>query len=67
MGCQFCPKSKMGKELALSFWIVLDAFKAACLFSPSKFYELKPSAADIDCLNSIPISEFTTEYRWAEV
>ena len=43
------------------------AFKAARLFSPSKFLELKPNAADIDCLNSIPISEFTTNYRLAEV
>ena len=33
---------------------VLDAFKAACLFSPSKFHELKPSAADIDCLKVFP-------------
>ena len=29
---------------------VLDAFKAAHLFSPSNLHELKPSAADIDCL-----------------
>ena len=29
---------------------VLDAFKAAHLFSPFKFHELKPSATDIDCL-----------------
>ena len=33
---------------------VLDAFKAARLFSPSKFHELKPSAADIDCLKALP-------------
>ena len=33
---------------------VLDAFKAARLFSPSKFHELKPSAADIDCLKAFP-------------
>ena len=33
---------------------VLDAFKAACLFSPSKFHELKPSAAGIDCLKAFP-------------
>ena len=31
---------------------VFDAFKAARLFSPSKFHELKPSAADIDCLKA---------------
>ena len=31
---------------------VLDAFKAASLFSPSKFHELKPSAVDIDCLKA---------------
>ena len=42
---------------------VLDAFEEARLFSPSKFHELKPSAADIDCLKSIPISEFKTNYR----
>ena len=29
---------------------VSDAFKAAHLFSPFKFHELKPSATDIDCL-----------------
>ena len=34
---------------------VLDAFKAARLFSLSKFYELKPSAADIDCLKAFPV------------
>ena len=33
---------------------VLVAFKAARLFSPSKFHELKPSAADIDCLKAFP-------------
>ena len=33
---------------------LLDAFKAAHLFSPSKFHELKPSAADIDCLKAFP-------------
>ena len=33
---------------------VLDAFKAARLFSPSKFHELKPSAADIHCLKAFP-------------
>ena len=33
---------------------VLDAFKAARLFSPFKFYELKPSATDIDCLKAFP-------------
>ena len=33
---------------------VLDAFKAARLFSPSKFHELKPGAADIDCLEAFP-------------
>ena len=33
---------------------VFDAFKAARLFSPSKFHELKPSAADIDCLKAFP-------------
>ena len=33
---------------------VLDAFKAVRLFSPSKFHELKPSAADIDCLKAFP-------------
>ena len=32
---------------------VLDAFKAARLFSPFKFHELKPSATDIDCLKAI--------------
>ena len=30
----------------------MDAFKAARLFSPFKFHELKPSATDIDCLLS---------------
>ena len=29
---------------------VLDAFKAARLFSPFKFHKLKPIATDIDCL-----------------
>ena len=33
---------------------VLDAFKAACLFSPSKLHKLKPSTADIDCLKAFP-------------
>ena len=32
----------------------LDAFKAARLFSPSKMYELKPSALDINCLRVFP-------------
>ena len=41
---------------------VLDAFKAARLFSPFKFHELKPSATDIDCLKAFPISEFTRTY-----
>ena len=33
---------------------VLDAFKAARLFSPSKFHKLKPSAADINCHKAFP-------------
>ena len=33
---------------------VLDAFKAAHLFSPFKFHELKPSATDMDCLKAFP-------------
>ena len=33
---------------------VLDAFKAARLFSPSKFHELMPSVTDIDCLKAFP-------------
>ena len=33
---------------------VLDAFKAARLFSPFKFHELKPSATGIDCLKAFP-------------
>ena len=33
---------------------MLYACKAARLFSPSKFHELKPSAADIDCLKAFP-------------
>ena len=33
---------------------VLDAFKAARLFSPFKFRKLKPSATDIDCLKAFP-------------
>ena len=33
---------------------VLDAFKAARLFSPFKFHELNPSATDIDCLKAFP-------------
>ena len=33
---------------------VLNAFKAARLFSPSMFHELKPSAVDIDCLKAFP-------------
>ena len=33
---------------------VLDAFEAARLFSPFKFHELKPSAADIGCLKAFP-------------
>ena len=33
---------------------VLDAFKAARLFSLFKFHELKPSATDIDCLKPFP-------------
>ena len=32
----------------------LYAFKAARLFSPFKFHELKPSATDIDCLKAFP-------------
>ena len=32
----------------------LDAFKAACFFSPSKVAELKPTATDIDTLKSLP-------------
>ena len=32
----------------------LNTFKAARLFSPFKFHELKPSAADIDCLKAFP-------------
>ena len=32
----------------------MDAFKAAHLFSPFKFHELKPSATDIDCLKEFP-------------
>ena len=31
---------------------VLDVFKAAHLFSPFKFHELKPRATDIDCLKA---------------
>ena len=31
---------------------VLVAFKAARYFSPSKFYELQPTVADIDCLRA---------------
>ena len=34
---------------------VLHAFKAARLFSPFKFHELKPSATDIDCLKAFPL------------
>ena len=34
--------------------LTLDAFKAARLFSPSKMYELRPTASDIDCLKSFP-------------
>ena len=33
---------------------VLDAFKAARLFSHSKLHELKPSAANINCLKAFP-------------
>ena len=33
---------------------LLDVFKAARLFLPSKFHELKPSATDIDCLRAFP-------------
>ena len=33
---------------------VLDAFKAAHLFLPSKFHAIKPSAADIVCLKAFP-------------
>ena len=33
---------------------VLDAFKAARLFSPFKFHKLKPSATDIECLKAFP-------------
>ena len=33
---------------------VLDAFKAARLFSPFKFHELKPSTTDIDNLKAFP-------------
>ena len=33
---------------------VLNAFKPARLFSPSKFHKLKPSAADIDCHKAFP-------------
>ena len=38
----------------------LEAFKAASLFSPFKFHELKPSATDVDW--SIPTSELTRNY-----
>ena len=41
---------------------VLDGFKTAHLFAPSKFHKLKPSAADINSLKSIPISKITTNY-----
>ena len=34
---------------------VLDAFKAARLFSPFKFHKSKPSATDIDCLKAFPL------------
>ena len=40
---------------------VLDAFKAARLFSPFKLHELKPSATDIDCLKAFQF-EFTRNY-----
>ena len=33
---------------------VLDTFKAARLFSPSKFYELRASAADVDASRAFP-------------
>ena len=33
---------------------VLVAFKAARCFSPSKFYDLEPTVADIDCLRAFP-------------
>ena len=33
---------------------ILDAFKAARLFSPFKFHELKPSATDIAYLKAFP-------------
>ena len=33
---------------------VLNAFKAACLFSPFKFHKFKPSATDIDSLKAYP-------------
>ena len=48
---------------------VLDAFKATCLFSPSKFHELKPSAADIDCLKAFPFlnSQPTTSGLRSEI
>ena len=39
---------------------VLDAFKAARYFSPSKFHELKPSAGDIDCLRAFPFLNSST-------
>ena len=32
----------------------LNAFKAARLFSPSKAYDMQPSATDVDSLSSIP-------------
>ena len=43
-------RSKFNNDLK----VTLDAFKAARLFSPSKMYELRPTASDIDCLKSFP-------------
>ena len=44
----FC--SKFDNDLKL----VLVAFEAARCFSPSKFYDLEPTVADIDCLRAFP-------------
>ena len=33
---------------------ILVAFRAARYFSPSKFYEVQPTVADIDCLRAFP-------------
>ena len=48
---------------------LLDAFKAAHLFSPSKLHELKPSAADIDCLQAFPFlnSQLTIDGLKSEI